>query len=80
MNRPEGRRIFGVLAHMLGILFLGDFAPVCAMPSGWKTWSPHEREEGPLRRGFDGGTDQHPAARRLPNLRARLEQKGTHPQ
>ena len=77
MNRPEGRRIFGVLAYVLGILFLRRFGARVGHAQRLEDLVPHEREEGPLRRGFNGGTDQHPAVRRLPKLRSRLEQKGT---
>src|SRR5687767_14785935 len=77
MNRPEGRRIFGVLAYVLGILFLRRFGARVSHAQRLEDLLPHEREEGPLRRRFKGGTDQHPAARRLPKLRSRLEQKGT---
>ena len=77
MNRPEGWRIFGLLAYVPGILFLRRFGARASHAQRLEDLVPHEREEGPPRRGFNGGTDQYPAVRRLPNLRSRLEQKGT---
>jgi len=62
MNRPEGRRIFGVLADVLGILFLRRLGARVSHAQRLEDVVPHGREEGPLRRGFNGGTDQHPAA------------------